>query len=60
MARNIGTAFGVAVLSQIYLFHTNSTLPSSLAPGRVTADQSVVSGGGAGRMLIEAVILQGV
>ena len=59
MARNIGTAFGVAVLSQVYLFHTNSTLPSSLTPGRAAADQFMASGGGASRMMIEAVILQG-
>ena len=43
MARNIGTAFGVAVLSQVYLFHTNSTLPSSLTPGRAAADQFMAS-----------------
>ena len=59
MARNIGTAFGVAVLSQVYLFHINTTLPSSLAPSRSAADQFMVSGGGASRLLIEAVILQG-
>ena len=59
MARNIGTAFGVAVLSQVYLFHTNSTLPSSLTPGRAAADQFMASGGGASRVMIEAVILQG-
>jgi EmrB/QacA subfamily drug resistance transporter len=59
MARNIGTAFGVAVLSQVYLFHTNSTLPSSLASGRAAADQFMASGGGASRLMIEAVILQG-
>jgi hypothetical protein len=31
MARNIGAAFGVAVLSQVYLFSRNTPLPSSLA-----------------------------
>jgi DHA2 family methylenomycin A resistance protein-like MFS transporter len=59
MARNIRTAFGVAVLSQVYLFHTNTTLPSSLAPIRAAADQFMVSGGGASHLVIEAVILQG-
>ena len=59
MARNIGTAFGVAVLSQVYLFYTNTTLPSSLVTSRAAADQFVVSGEGASRLIIEAVILQG-
>jgi hypothetical protein len=59
MARNIGTAFGVAVLSQVYLFHMNTTLPSSLATSRAAADQFIVSGAGASRLIIEGVILQG-
>jgi len=58
MARNIGTAFGVAVLSQIYLFHINTTLPSSLTTSKA-ADQFIASGVGASRLIIEAVILQG-
>ncbi len=59
MARNIGTAFGVAVLSQVYLFHINTTLPSSLTASRTAADQFIVSGAGASRLLVEGVILQG-
>src|SRR3984893_4206467 len=59
MARNIGTAFGVAVLGQIYLFHINTTLPSSLATSRAAADQFIASGKGASRLVIEGVILQG-
>src|SRR5207248_10766644 len=59
MARNIGTAFGVAVLSQVYLFHVNTTLPSSLATSRAAADQFIVSGEGASRLIIEGVILKG-
>src|SRR5947209_5426100 len=59
MARNIGTAFGVAVLSQVYLFHVNTTLPSSLATSRASADQFIVSGEGASRLILEGVILQG-
>jgi DHA2 family methylenomycin A resistance protein-like MFS transporter len=58
MARNIGTAFGVAVLSQVYLFHINTTLPSSLTTSKA-ADQFIASGGGASRLMIEAAILQG-
>lgn len=59
MARNIGTAFGVAVLSQVYLFHINTSLPSSLAIGRAAADQFIASGEGAGRLVVEGIILQG-
>jgi len=59
MARNIGTAFGVAVLSQVYLFHINTTLPSSLATSRAAADQFIVAEVGASRLIIEGVILQG-
>lgn len=59
MARNIGTAFGVAVLSQVYLFHINTALPASLTANRAAADQFLVSGSGMGRLVIEGVILQG-
>lgn len=58
MARNIGTAFGVAVLSQVYLFHINTALPASLTASKVAADQFVVSGG-VSRLVVEGVILQG-
>jgi MFS transporter, DHA2 family, methylenomycin A resistance protein len=58
MARNIGTAFGVAVLSQVYLFHINTTLSSSLTTSKAAA-QFIVSGVGASRPVIEAAILQG-
>lgn len=58
MARNIGTAFGVAVLSQIYLFHINTALPQSLTASRAAADQFLVSGG-VNRLVVEGVILQG-
>jgi len=46
MARNIGTAFGVAVLSQVYLFHVNTTLSASLAASRAAADQFLLSAKG--------------
>lgn len=59
MARNIGTAFGISVLSQVYLFHVNGTLPASLAAGRIAAEQFLVTREGASRLYIEAVILQG-
>lgn len=59
MARNIGTAFGVAVLSQVYLFHIDQTLPQSLAASRAAAEQFIVTGQGASHMLIEALVLQG-
>jgi len=59
MARNIGTAFGVAVLSQVYLFHINATLPASLAGGKVAAEQFVNSGQGANHALIAGSILSG-
>jgi len=59
MARNIGTAFGVAVLSQVYLFHINTTLPVSLTTSRAAADQFLITGEGARRMLVEGAILQG-
>jgi MFS transporter, DHA2 family, methylenomycin A resistance protein len=57
MARNIGTAFGVAVLSQVYLFHINTTLP--LDSSRAAADQFTATGVGVGRLVVEGVILQG-
>jgi hypothetical protein len=59
MARNIGTAFGVAVLSQVYLFHVNTSLPAFLAASRAAADQFIVVGNGANFLIIEKVILQG-
>ncbi len=59
MARNIGTAFGVAVLGQIYLLHINAALPSYLAASRAAADQFIVSGGGASRQVVTAAIFQG-
>ena len=59
MARNIGTAFGVAVLSQVYLFHINTTLPARLATSRAAADQFIVSGEGINRLVVDGVILQG-
>lgn len=59
MARNIGTAFGVAVLSQIYLSHINATLPQSLSASRAAADQLIISGAGAGRIVVESAILSG-
>src|SRR5205823_13237557 len=51
---------GVALLSQVYPFNTNSTLPSSLTPGPASAHQFNASGGGASRVMIDAVILQGI
>jgi EmrB/QacA subfamily drug resistance transporter len=59
MARNIGTAFGVAVLSQAYLFHINTALPSHLTASRAAADQFIAPGAGVARLLVEGVILQG-
>jgi DHA2 family methylenomycin A resistance protein-like MFS transporter len=59
MARNIGTAFGVAVLSQVYLFHINQALPASLGASRAAAEQFIVTGTGTTHAIIEAVILQG-
>jgi DHA2 family methylenomycin A resistance protein-like MFS transporter len=59
MARNIGTAFGVAVLSQVYLFHVNTTIPASLTTNRAAADQFIVSGKGVSHLVSERIILQG-
>ena len=59
MARNIGTAFGVAVLSQVYLFHINTTLPAHLTTSRAAADQFTAPGAGVGHLVVEGVILQG-
>ena len=59
MARNIGTAFGVAVLSQVYLFHIDQALPQALVSSRAAAEQFLVSGAGASRLVVEAVIQQG-
>jgi MFS transporter, DHA2 family, methylenomycin A resistance protein len=57
MARNIGTAFGVAVMSQVYLLRVNTALPSSLAASRTAADQFLAQG--TSRLLVEGAILQG-
>ena len=59
MARNIGTAFGVAVLSQVYLSHINTTLPAHLTASRAAADQFTAPGAGVGHLVVEGVILQG-
>lgn len=59
MARNIGTAFGVSLLSQVYLTSTNFALSSSLVKNRAVADQFIITGQGANRLLIEGAILQG-
>jgi DHA2 family methylenomycin A resistance protein-like MFS transporter len=59
MARNIGTAFGVAVLSQVYLSHINAAIPPHLATIRTAAEQFIVTGRGASRLAIEVTILQG-
>lgn len=59
MARNIGTAFGVAVLSQVYLLHINTALSRSPVASRVAAEQFIVSGEGVSRLMVAGVILQG-
>ncbi len=59
MARNIGTAFGVAVLSQVYLFHVNTTLSASLAASRAAADQFIISDKGVSSLVAERIIFQG-
>ena len=59
MARNIGTAFGVAVLSQVYLSHINAAIPPHLATIRTAAEQFIVTGRGASRLAIEVTILHG-
>lgn len=59
MARNIGTAFGVTVLSQVYLFHINTTLPPHLTTNRAAADQFIAPGAGIDHLIIEGIILQG-
>src|SRR5712692_7250693 len=59
MARNIGTASGVAGLTQVYLFPVNTTLSLCLVTSRAPADQLILPGAGASRLMIEAVILQG-
>ena len=59
MARNIGTAFGVAVLSQVYLFHVSTTLPASLAISRTAVDQFIISGQGVSQLVTEMIIFQG-
>ena len=59
MARNIGTAFGVAVLSQVYLFHIDENLSQYPQASRAAAEQFIVSGRGAGRVVVEMLIVQG-
>ena len=59
MARNIGTAFGVAVLGQVYLFHINAALPQQFSAQRGAAEQFIASGTGANLAVIDAIILQG-
>ncbi|MEO8970523.1 MAG: DHA2 family efflux MFS transporter permease subunit [Ktedonobacteraceae bacterium] len=59
MARNIGTAFGVTVLSQVYLYHINTTLSASSATSRTAADQFLVHGKGVSSLITERIILQG-
>src|ERR1700694_4865638 len=49
----------LAVMSQVYLFHINTTIPASLATSRSAADQFIVSGKGASHLLIEGSIFQG-
>jgi hypothetical protein len=58
MARNIGTAFGVALLSQVYLFHVNTAIPAPLATSRA-AGQFIVSGKGVSHLVTERIIFQG-
>ncbi|GHO51049.1 MFS transporter [Ktedonospora formicarum] len=59
MVRNIGTAFGVAVLSQVYLFYVNTTIPTSLGASRTAAEQFHVLGQGVNRLLLESNIIDG-
>ena len=59
MARNIGTAFGVAVLSQVYLLHMNAALPSSLHASKAAAERFIDAGQGASHILLEAIIIDG-
>ncbi|GHO56129.1 DHA2 family efflux MFS transporter permease subunit [Ktedonobacter robiniae] len=58
MARNIGTAFGVAVLNQVYLFHVNSTLSLSSAASRAAADQFLLPAQGENVLGVETSIFQ--
>ena len=59
MARNIGTAFGVAILSQVYLNHVTTSLPTYLSGSRSAAEQFIATGTGPNKILIDAIILQG-
>jgi EmrB/QacA subfamily drug resistance transporter len=59
MARNIGTAFGVAILNQVYLSHIDGTLPVHDALTRTSAEQFIVFGNSASRLIAELAILQG-
>ena len=67
MARNIGTAFGVAVLSQVFLFKVDAaflppspSFPSSrLVAIRTAAQQFLLPATGSLRPAAEAIIIQG-
>ncbi|HTK05631.1 MAG TPA: MFS transporter [Ktedonobacteraceae bacterium] len=59
MVRNIGTAFGVAVLSQVYLSQVNFAIPDSLATVRAAADQFIIAGKGTIYPVIQNIIFQG-
>jgi DHA2 family methylenomycin A resistance protein-like MFS transporter len=59
MARNIGTALGVAILGQVYLFHVNTALPALFKTSRTMADQFIIAGSGVDYLLAEAAIFQG-
>ena len=59
MARNIGTAFGVAILNQVYLTHIDAALPAHDTLTRTSAEQFIVLGRGASRLIAEGAILQG-
>jgi DHA2 family methylenomycin A resistance protein-like MFS transporter len=59
MARNIGTAFGVAVLSQIYLFHMNAALPAFPGASKAAAERFTAAGQGASHILLAGIIVDG-
>ncbi len=67
MARNIGTAFGVAVLSQVFLFKVDAAFPplsSSLPPKsftalRAAAEQFLLPSASPLRPAVEAIVMQG-
>ncbi|HEX8994932.1 MAG TPA: hypothetical protein VF812_02765, partial [Ktedonobacterales bacterium] len=63
MARNVGTAFGVAIFGSVYLHTIDATLPvqlSALPPTRAAAllhaaEQFVVSAPGSGQRIVHIV-----